>query len=58
MHFLKKNFLPIHVPPLFHAVDLQAHAYVVFLNAESVPLHPVQAVALVHPVQFALQAKL
>ncbi len=48
----------MHVPPLFHAVDLQVHAYVVFLNAESEPLHPVQAVALVHPVQFELQAKL
>ncbi len=54
----KNNFLPIHVPPLFHAVDLQAHAYVVFLNAESEPLHPVQVIALVHPVQFELQAKL
>jgi hypothetical protein len=48
----------MHVPPLFHAVDLQAHAYVVFLNAESEPLHPEQVVALVHPVQLELQAKL
>jgi hypothetical protein len=58
LHFFKNNFLPMHVPPLFHAVDLQAHAYVEFLNAESEPLQPVQAVTLVHPVQFALQAKL
>ncbi len=58
MRFVKNNFLPMHVPPLFHAVDLHAHAYVVFLNAVSEPLHPVQVVVLVHPVQFELQAKL
>ena len=44
------------VPALFHAVDLQAHAKARSLYAESVPAHPVQTDALVHPVQLVLQA--
>ncbi len=48
----------MHVPPLFHAEDLQSHVYAGSLYAESEPLHPVQIVALVHPVQVILQAKL
>jgi hypothetical protein len=48
----------VHVPPLFHAVDLQTHVYDGSLYAESDPLHPMQTVALVHPVQLILQAKL
>ncbi len=47
--------MPVQVPALFHAVDLQTHVYVGSLYAESAPLHPVQAVALVHPVQLLLQ---
>ncbi len=46
------------VPLLFHAVDLQTQAYSGSLYAESKPLHPVQNVSLVHPVQLILQAKL
>ncbi len=48
----------MHVPPLFHAVDLQIHANAGSLNSESEPLHAVQAVTLVHPVHLLLQAKL
>ncbi len=44
------------VPPSFHAVDLQAHAEAASLYAESASIHPIQAVALVHPEQLALQA--
>ncbi len=44
------------VPPLFHAVDLQAHANAGSLYAESVPIHPVQKVVFVHPLQLLLQA--
>ncbi len=44
------------VPPSFHAVDLQTHVEAVSLYAESAPIHPVQAVALVQPVQLVLQA--
>ncbi len=47
----------MHVPPLFHAVDLQEQVNKGSLKAESVPLHPVQIVVLVHPVQILLQAK-
>jgi hypothetical protein len=36
--------MPVHVPPLFHAVDLQLHVYIGSLYAESEPLHPVQTV--------------
>ncbi len=48
----------MHVPPLFHAVDLQIHVNVGSLYSESEPLHVVQTVSLVHPVQLLLQAKL
>ncbi len=44
------------VPVLFHAVDLQTHVNAGSLYVESVPAHPVQSVALVHPVQLLLQA--
>ncbi len=44
------------VPALFQAVDMQAHANAGSLWAESVPAHPVQSVALLHPVQLLLQA--
>ncbi len=44
------------IPPLFHAFDLQIQVNTGSLNAESEPLHPVQIVALVQPVQFVLQA--
>jgi hypothetical protein len=45
----------MHVPPLFHAVDLQTHVNVEFLYSESAPLHSVHIVALVHAVQLLLQ---
>ncbi len=48
----------MHVPPLFHAVDLQTQVYAGSLYAASEPIHPIQKVALVHPVQLLLQAKL
>ncbi len=48
----------MHVPPLFHAEDLQMHVYPGSLYAESKPLHPVQTVALLHYVQLLLQAKI
>ncbi len=44
------------VPALFHAVDMQTHVNAGFLYAASAPAHPVQTVALVHPVQLLLQA--
>ncbi len=47
----------MHIPPLFHAVDLQTHVNAVSLYAASGPLHPVQTVSLLHPVQLLLQAK-
>ncbi len=47
----------MHVPALFHAVDLQIQVYVVFLKAASDPLHTVQTVALVHYVQLLLHAE-
>ncbi len=46
----------MHVPPLFHAEDLQIHDYVRSLCVESEPLHVVQTVALVHAVQLLLHA--
>jgi hypothetical protein len=46
----------MHIPPLFHAVALQLHVYAGSLYAESDPMHPVQNVALMHPVQLILQA--
>ncbi len=47
----------MHVPALFHAVDLQTHVNNGSLYAESKPLHDVQIVALVQEVQLVLQAK-
>jgi hypothetical protein len=47
----------VHNPSLFQEVDLQTHVDTGSLYAESVPLHVVQTVALVHPVQLLLQAK-
>jgi hypothetical protein len=38
----------VHVPALFHAVDLQIQVNIGFLKAASEPLHEVQTVALVH----------
>ncbi len=46
------------VPPLFHAVDLQPHVNAGSLYVESELLHPVQIVAVVHPVHLLLQAKI
>jgi hypothetical protein len=48
--------MPVHVPPLFHAVALQAHVYAGSLCAASEPLHTVQTVSLLHFVQLLLQA--
>ncbi len=56
MYFIKNIFIPMHVPPLFHAEDLQTQAYAGSLYAESDPLHPVQLVSLVHPLQLLLHA--
>jgi hypothetical protein len=47
----------MHVPSLFHAVALQTHVNAGSLKAESVPLHPLQTVSLMHPVQLLLHAK-
>ncbi len=47
--------LPVHIPALFHAVDLQVHVNAGSLSAESEPTHPVQTVELLHPVQLLLQ---
>ncbi len=49
--------IPVQVPPLFQAVDLQIHVYVRSLCAESEALHDVQIVALLHDVQLLLHAK-
>ncbi len=55
--FLKFLDLPVQVPALFHAVDLQAaHVYAGSLKAASGPAHALQTVALVHPAQLLLQA--
>jgi hypothetical protein len=54
--FFCKFLLPVQIPPLVHAVDLQMQVNVGSLNDESEPLHPVQIVALVQPVQFVLHA--
>ena len=48
----------MHVPALFHAVDLQIQVNVGTLKLASEPLHNVQTVALVHYVQLLLQAEL
>ncbi len=47
----------MHVPPLFHAVDLQTHVNNGSLYVESEPMHDMQIVALVQEVQLLLQAK-
>ncbi len=47
----------MHVPALFHAVDLQIQVNVGSLKAASEPLHTVHNVALVHYVQLLLHAK-
>ncbi len=44
------------VPALIHAVDLQAHANVGSLSTESVPIHPIQKVEFMHPLQLLLHA--
>ncbi len=49
--------MPVHIPPLFHAVDLQMHVYAGSLYVESVPVHSMQTVAFAHVVQLILQAK-
>ncbi len=54
--FFCKFLLPVQIPPLFHAVDLQIQVNAGSLNDKSEPLHPVQIVALVQPVQLVLQA--
>ncbi len=46
------------IPPSSHAVDLQIQVNVGSLYIESAPLHPVQLVEFVHPVQVVLQANL
>ncbi len=48
----------MHVPALFHAVDLQIQVNVRSLKAASKPLHTVHTVALVHYVQLLLHAEL
>ncbi len=48
----------MHIPALFHPVDLQIQVNVGFLKAASEPLHTVHTVALVHYVQLLLHAEL
>ncbi len=48
----------MHIPTLFHAVDMQLQVNVGSLKAASDPLHPVHTVALVHYVQLLLHAEL
>ncbi len=48
----------MHVPALFHAVDLQIQVNVGSLKAASAPLHEVHTVALVHYVQLLLHPEL
>ncbi len=48
----------MHIPALFHAVDLQIQVNVGSLKAASKPLHTVHTVALVHYVQLLLHAEL
>ncbi len=47
----------MHIPPLYHDIDLQTHVNAGSLYAASEPRHPVQTVALLHPEQLLLQAK-
>ncbi len=46
----------MHVPALFHAVDLQIQVNVGSLKAASEPLQTVQTVAFMHYVQLLLHA--
>ncbi len=48
----------MHVPALFHAVDLQIQVNVGSLKIASEPLHSVHTVALVHKVQLLLHTEL
>ncbi len=48
----------MHIPPSFHAVNLHTHVNAGSLYAASDPTHPVHTVALVHPEQLLLQAKI
>jgi hypothetical protein len=48
----------MHVPALFHAVELQIQVNVGSLKAASEPLHTVHTVAFVHYVQLLLHAEL
>jgi hypothetical protein len=48
----------VHIPALFHAVDLQIQVNDWSLKAASEPLHTEQTVALVHYVQLLLHSKL
>ncbi len=48
----------MHVPALFHAVDMQMQVNVGFLKAASEPLHIVHTVEFVHYVQLLLHAEL
>ncbi len=58
MYFIIMDIVPVHIPPLFHAVDLQIQVYSLSLYSESKSLQTLQIVALVHSVQLLLQAKL
>jgi hypothetical protein len=50
--------MPVHIPVLFHAVEVQTlHVYSGSLKDPSEPVHSIQTIALVHPVQLGLQAK-
>ncbi len=48
----------MHVPALFHAVDLQTHVNAGSLCIASKPIHAMQTVELVHSVHLLLQPKL
>ncbi len=48
----------MHVPALFHVVDLQIQVNVTSLKAGSELLHAVQTVALMHYAQLLLHAEL
>ncbi len=48
----------MHVPALFHAVDLQIQVNVGSLKDASDPLHAVHTVAFIHYVQLLLHAEL
>jgi hypothetical protein len=52
------SFIPVQIPPLFHAVDLQMHVNAGSLYSKSEPVHPIHTVALVQSLQLLLQANL